>query len=111
MEDRPVQSYTPKLLPSPTPGQWITPSPRIWRYYFNADDKELEVIREDEIDIYLPVETEGQTSEKYYKQHTIPYREPPGKPVTVAESDDGALRIKLIGSRSIEPLQQKNNHL
>ena len=64
-------------------GSWIAPSSQTWRYYFNATDKELWVIRGDTIDVYLPTETEGQTSDRCYKQLTITYKELPGEPATV----------------------------
>ena len=76
----------------------MVPSPQIWRYHFNTETNKLEVIREDEIDVYLPVKTDGRTLRKYYKQRIIPYREPPEKPATVTESDDGALQLKLTGA-------------
>ena len=84
-------------------GAWIAPSQQIWRYHLNAGANEIEVVRGEEIDIYLPAETEGRASKKYLKQRTVPIRVPSCSPASVSEMDGGALQINVTGPALYQP--------
>ena len=63
----------------------------------NSADRELEVVRDTEIDIYAQADNEGRTLHRYYIYSTILYRKPQGEPTSIVETADGALKVKMTG--------------
>ena len=40
-------------------GPWTTPSPWIWQYYLKSEDKKLEVVQDNKIDMYAQGDNKG----------------------------------------------------
>ena len=78
-------------------GAWITPSPKIWRYYLSAQYDTLEAIRGDKTNHYLLEAGEDQTSTRYFTRTAISYMELLVAPSSVVETLEGALEVIMTG--------------
>ena len=63
--------------------------------YLNSEDKELEVVQDNTIDIYTPTDNEGRTANRYFKRLDSPQRDLHGEPVSVVDTEEGALKVKM----------------
>ena len=69
-------------------------SHRIWRYFYDKDKDFLEVMEEDVIVIFEPVQVSRC---KFTRRGTAGYDKPKGLPATVKETLEGHLKLREVG--------------